>query len=87
MSRKVLGLEIGEDYLAAVLLDSGFKGSQLEHQGIFAIPADKEGDEGLEDALKRVAETIKPAACQVVPEVNWSRSSKTTSSQPISARW
>src|SRR5690606_23329432 len=31
--------------------------------------------------------TMSPAACQVVPDVRRSRSSKTTSVQPISARW
>src|ERR1700704_47263 len=31
--------------------------------------------------------TIRPAACQVVPEVSRSRSSRTTSFQPIRARW
>jgi general secretion pathway protein L len=39
MSRKVLGLEIREGAIAAVLLDSGFKGSVLEAQGYFPIPA------------------------------------------------
>ena len=31
--------------------------------------------------------TISPAACHVVPEVSWSRSSSTTSVQPSPARW
>ena len=31
--------------------------------------------------------TIRPAACQVVPEVRRSRSSRTTSFQPMWARW
>jgi len=31
--------------------------------------------------------TMSPAACQVVPEVSRSRSSRTTSGQPIAARW
>ena len=30
MSRRILGLEIREESIAAVLLDSGFKGSVLE---------------------------------------------------------
>jgi general secretion pathway protein L len=65
MSRKVLGLEIREESIAAVLLDSGFKGSVVETQGYFPIPADKAGDEGIGDALKAVVETLKPvgAAC------------------------
>ena len=33
------------------------------------------------------AEVISPAACQVVPEVSWSRSSRTTSRQPRVVRW
>lgn len=66
MSRKILGIEIREKSVAAVLLDSGFKGSQLERQGLFPIPADKEGDEGLETALRSLAETIKPAGATCV---------------------
>src|SRR5690349_24942950 len=31
--------------------------------------------------------TIRPAACHVVPDVNRSRSSRTTSAQPSLARW
>ena len=31
--------------------------------------------------------TMSPAACQVVPEVSRSRSSSTTSFQPMWARW
>ena len=66
MSRKILGIEIREESVAAVLLDSGFKGSQLERQGLFPIPADKEGDDGLEEALNNLAETIKPAGAACV---------------------
>ena len=33
------------------------------------------------------AVVINPAACQVVPEVSWLRSSSTTSVQPRRARW
>ena len=66
MSRKVLGLEIREESIAAVLLDSGFKGSVVEAQGYFPIPADKAGDEGIAEALKAVVETLKPAGAACV---------------------
>ena len=31
--------------------------------------------------------TMSPAACHVVPDVSWSRSSSTTSFTPLCARW
>lgn len=66
MSRKVLGLEIREESVAAVLLESGFKGSVLETQGYFPIPPDKDGDEGLKQALQAIVETLKPAGAACV---------------------
>ena len=66
MSRKILGLEIREESIAAVLLDSGFKGSVLEKQDYFPIPADKAGDEGIKQALKAMVETLKPAGATCV---------------------
>ena len=66
MSRKILGLEIREESVAAVLLDSGFQGSVLEAQGYFPIPTDKEGDEGIKEALKAIVETLKPAGAACV---------------------
>ncbi|MBC2713496.1 MAG: pilus assembly protein PilM [Desulfosarcina sp.] len=66
MSRKTLGLEIREESIAAVLLDSGFKGSVLEKQGYFPIPADKAGDEGIKEALQAIVETLKPAGAACV---------------------
>ncbi len=66
MSRKVLGLEIREASVAAVLLESGFKGSVLEAQGFFPIPADTPGDEGLRETLKTIVETFKPAGAACV---------------------
>jgi general secretion pathway protein L len=66
MSRKVLGLEIREASVAAVLLESGFKGSVLEAQGFFPIPADAPGDEGLKETLKTIVETLKPAGAACV---------------------
>ncbi len=60
MSRKILSLEIREESIAAVLLDSSFKGSLLEMQGYFPIPADKEGNEGVKKALQAIVETFKP---------------------------
>ena len=66
MSRKILGLEIREESVAAVLLDSGFKGSVLEGQVYFPIPTDKAGDEGVKEALKSIVETLKPAGAACV---------------------
>ena len=60
MSRKILSLEIREESIAAVLLDSSFKGSLLESQGYFPIPADKRaGDEGIKEALQAIVETLQ----------------------------
>ncbi len=67
MSRKILGLDIREHAIAAVLLDSGFKGSQLVRQGYFPIPANEEGpSEALQAVLETVAETMKPAGAACV---------------------
>jgi len=66
MSRKILSLEIREGSIAAVLLDSGFKGSQLEAQGYFPIPADKAGNEGIKEALETLVETLKPTGATCV---------------------
>ena len=66
MSRKILGIEIREESIAAVLLDSGFKGSLLEKQGYFPIPAGKTGEDGLKEALKTAVETLKPAGAACV---------------------
>ncbi|BBO67446.1 hypothetical protein DSCA_13760 [Desulfosarcina alkanivorans] len=66
MSRRVLGLEIREEAIAAVLIDSGFKGSVLETQGYFPIPAEKTGDEGIKEALESLVKTFKPAGCACV---------------------
>jgi len=66
MSRKILSLEIRESSIAAVLLDSGFKGSQLERQGYFPIQADKAGNDGIKDTLKTIVETFKPTGATCV---------------------
>lgn len=66
MSRKVLGLEIRAESVSAVLLDSGFKGSVLETQGCFPIPADKAGEEGVKEALQAAVDTLKPAGAACV---------------------
>lgn len=66
MSRKVLGLEIREDAIAAVLLEGGFKGSLLQTQAYFPIPIDKAGDEGLQEALQAMAEALKPTGAVCV---------------------
>ncbi len=60
MSRKVLGLEIREESIAAVLLEAGFKGSEVQAQGIFPISQEHEGDEGIIQALQSMADTLKP---------------------------
>ncbi len=67
MSRKILSLEIREESIAAVLLDSGFKGSLVASQGYVPIPADKRaGDEGLKEALQAIVDTVKPTGATCV---------------------
>jgi general secretion pathway protein L len=67
MSRKVLGLEIRNKSIAAVLLSSGFKGSFIENQGYFPIPEGAaENDEGLKSALQSVVDTLKPVGVNCV---------------------
>ena len=66
MSRKVLGLEIRETAIAAVLLDSGFKGSTLVDHVYTPIPADSDTDEGLSKALAVVMEKLKPAGATCI---------------------
>ncbi len=66
MSRKILGLEFRENSIAAVLLNRGFKGSVLETQGYFPIPADLSGNKGTQEALKAMVDTLKPAGAACV---------------------
>ena len=66
MSRKVLGLEIRESIIVAVLLESSFKGCVLENQVVAAIPADQEPEAGILAALETVVETLKPAGAACV---------------------
>jgi len=66
MSHKVLGLEISETAIAAVLLDSGFKGCTLENQFYAPIPADGDESEGLSKALDLLMESLKPAGATCV---------------------
>lgn len=66
MSRKILGLDIREESIAAVLLDSGFKGSLLEKQGYFPVPAGKTDGDGLEEGLTALVETLKPTGATCV---------------------
>ena len=66
MSRKILSLEIRKESIAAVLLDSSFKGSLLEINGYFPIPADKEGNKGEKEALQAIVETLKPSGATCV---------------------
>ena len=67
MSRKILGLDIREHAIAAVLLDSGFKGSQLIKQGYFPIPPNEEDHaQALQPVLEAVVETMKPTGAVCV---------------------
>ena len=66
MSRKVLGLEIRETAIAAVLLDSGFKGCTLVDQFYAPVPADTDADDGLAAALATLMERLKPAGATCV---------------------
>jgi type II secretion system protein L len=67
MSRQILGIEIREASIAAVLLESGFKGSQLERQAYLSVPTDDDGkDTGLQAALKTAVETLTPAGAACV---------------------
>ncbi len=75
MSRKILGLDIRAESIAAVLLDSGFKGSLLEKQCYVEVPPGEADDDGLEEALKTVVDTLKPtgAACVMgIPATHFS---------------
>ncbi|GAB6909452.1 putative GspL periplasmic domain containing protein [Desulfosarcina cetonica] len=65
MSRKVLGLEIRAAAVAAVLLDSSFKGSVIEAQAFVPIPADGT-DDGLREALETLVDAIHPAGAACV---------------------
>ena len=66
MSRKILSLEIRAESIAAVLLDSSFKGSSIETQGFFPIPVDKAGNEGIKEALQGIVESFKPTGVTCV---------------------
>lgn len=66
MSRKVLGLEIREEAIAAVLLESGFKGSTLVNQLYAPVPTDNAGDDGLGKALDFLMERLKPVGATCV---------------------
>ena len=59
MSRKVLGLEIREESVTAVLLDVGFKGSELVSHGFYPISVEKTDDEGIKDALETMVDQLR----------------------------
>jgi general secretion pathway protein L len=61
MSRKVLGLEIRKESVAAVLLDIGFKSSELLSQGYVPISEEKPEKEEIKKALEKIVEDLKPA--------------------------
>jgi len=70
MTRKILGLDIRNDSISAVLLSSGLKGNEIES---FAyVPYNKDGEEddeksGLSAALQKIAEqqNLSDAVCLV----------------------
>lgn len=66
MSHKVLGLEIRETAIAAVLLDSGFKGCTLVDQFYAPVPADSAEDEGLSKAIDSLMEKLNPVGATCV---------------------
>lgn len=66
MSRRILGLEIREASIAAVLLDRGFKGCLPEAQAYFPIPADLGADAGIKTALAALVDQLKPAGAACV---------------------
>ena len=66
MSRKVLGLEIRETAIAAVLLDRGLKGSTLVDQVYAPIPADSAEEDGTAKALDFLMERLKPVGATCV---------------------
>ena len=66
MSRRILGLEIREEAIAAVLLESGFKGSTLVDQLYAPVPTDNAGDDGLVKALDFLMERLKPVGATCV---------------------
>lgn len=66
MSRRILGLEIREASIAAVLLDRGFKGCLPEAQAYFPIPADPGADAGIKTALTALVDQLKPAGAACV---------------------
>ncbi len=58
MSRKILGLDIKSDSVAAVLVDSSMKGSQIEAHGFASIQDDVTPDEGISAAITAALENI-----------------------------
>jgi general secretion pathway protein L len=61
MSRKILGLEVRKDSVSAVLLEIGFKGSELLSQGHFPVPEGETDAERLQGAFKQMAAELKPS--------------------------
>lgn len=67
MSRRILGIDIREQSIAAVLLDSGFKGSQLLGQAVFPVPESEEDKgRGVGQAIEAVVEKLKPAGAACI---------------------
>ncbi len=66
MGRKVLGLEIRETAVTAVLLECGFKGCTLLDQLFAPIIPDDEGDDGLAKAIDFLVERLKPVGATCV---------------------
>lgn len=66
MNRKTLGLDIRNNSVSAVLLNSGIKSVQIEAYDIVSIPDQKESENALAVALEAIVEKIDIAGCVCV---------------------
>ena len=67
MSRKVLGIDIRNDSIAAVLVKSGMRENRIDAHANIAIPAATEEEHnGVVDALKSLAEIVDIGGCDFV---------------------
>jgi general secretion pathway protein L len=66
MNRKILGLDIRNNTLSAVLLNSGTKSVKIEAYDIVSISDQKESENTLAAALKTIVEKIDTAGCVCV---------------------
>ncbi|MBW2539783.1 MAG: pilus assembly protein PilM, partial [Deltaproteobacteria bacterium] len=63
MNRKILGLDIRNNTVSAVLLNSGTKSVRIEAHDIVSIPDQKESENTLAAALETIVENIDTAGC------------------------